>query len=1092
MTDQQLSRNTANYKSSTNHVGVSRYGFLLVFLAAIATIVFNSRANAQVTTADVVGTVTDSSGGILPNVPVTIRNLDTQIEQKTQTTSTGDYNFTLLIPGRYTVTVAVSGYKTISSTVTLAAGDRARVNATLPIGQVSETVNVESSSPALQSDSSVVAALISEKAVQDIPLNGRNYINLAQITQGANEGPPKGLSSGLGTGTVGDRRPTSDISVNGQADLLNNEMIDGMDNNERLQGTIGVRASIESIAELRVISNLYPAELSRTAGGVVDVITKTGTDQLHGSLYEFFRNDILNAAPYQFGANLRKPELRQNQFGGSLGGPILRGRTFFFGDYEGLRLVQGTAPQTVTVPTLYEEQHIGDFSDVGGAVYTGSQLDAAGVDYFQLFPAPNVPGKTNQYVGTQLNYTKSATVDGRFDHKFDDKNSAYLRYTYNGFTEILPSLLPVAHVAGLSISPTGSTATVEAHNAQFNYLHTFNDHLIGEASIGYLGIFIEEVAANYGTAVNTAFGQPNININADTSGLGPVAVTGYTTLGGAGNFAPLAFTDNSLQYGGSMTYVHGAHSVKYGATLIHRRATNVGSQYGDGNFTVANLPNLVQGIFSASTRGNQLSAPHLRTWEIGAFAQDDWHLRQDLTLNLGIRYDIYTPYTEVKNNISDFDFANPSMGMLLAGQNGSNTVNEPTALKDFAPRLGFAYSPLSGFVFRGGYGITYVPENLNSTSYLQNDPFYSSFGTCSSTTCPAPYTKLSAGLPLPTVPSTTVLTGTMPSAEAPNFRPTLFQQFNLTTQKDFSGNVATLTYVGMLGQHVVQRIPDFNAPPPNTCGQVGSACANVNTLRPYYSAQPGFTQMTGIQSEGVSSYHALEGVYERRTKKGLTVGANFTWARGLDDAYALARTAGSGDGFGYVPSRIRQLDYGNSDVDVRDRFATTADYELPFGKSLQGVSAMLAKGWQANMLMVWSGTNPFTVTNSADTSNTNPGAANADRPNQIASEHVASPNPAVFFNTAAFVKQTFGTLGDEHRNQFYGPHYRHVDLSLFKTFPIHEQANLQFRAEAYNITNTTNFNTPVTSLGTATFGQLTSTIPYYNPRTYQFALKLQF
>jgi hypothetical protein len=227
-------------------------------------------------------------------------------------------------------------------------------------------------------------------------------------------------------------------------------------------------------------------------------------------------------------------------------------------------------------------------------------------------------------------------------------------------------------------------------------------------------------------------------------------------------------------------------------------------------------------------------------------------------------------------------------------------------------------------------------------------------------------------------------------------------------------------------------------------------------------------------------------------KKGLTAGANFTWARGLDDAYALARPAGSGDGFGYVPSQIRQLDYGNSDVDVRNRFATTANYELPFGKSLKGIAGLLAKGWQTNMLMVWSGTNPFTVTNAADTSNTNPGAANADRPNQIASWKISNPTSAVFFNPAAFVKQTFGTLGSEHRNQLYSPHYRHTDMSIFKSFPIREKTIVQFRAEAYNIANTTNFNTPNTSLGTATFGQLTSTIPAYNPRVFQLALKVQF
>lgn len=1061
-------------------------------LVALCIFCFGGRAiNAQITTADIVGTVTDNSGAVLPNVAVSAENLDTHDIRKVQSTSTGDYTFTLLIPGRYTVSVSIPGFKSFASTVALSAGDRARLNVSLATGEISETVNVESTSPALQSDSSVVAALVTEKAVQDLPLNGRNYINLAQITPGANEGPPKGLSSGTGTGSVGDRRPTANISVNGQADLVNNEMIDGMDNNERLQGTIGVRPSIDSIAELRVISNLYPAEISRTAGGVINIITKSGTDKFHGSAYEFFRNDALNASPYQFGAHLKKPELRQNQYGGSLGGPIVRGRTFFFGDYEGLRTIQGSAPAQVTVPTLYEQQHLGDFSDAGGPVLAPAQIDPAGADYFKLYPTPNVAGALNQYVGTQVNRISSATADGRVDHKFSDKDSAFVRYTYNGFTEYLPGILPTAVVAGLTIHPTGTNATVQANNAQINYLHTFNDHLLAQLQAGYLGIFIQEVALNFGVNVNTAFGQPGINFSQDTSGLGPVNVAAATPLGGAGNFSPLAFTDNAYQFMGSMTYIRGAHTIKTGASLIRRQATNKGSTAGAGSYTFTTLPNLLLGTFSQVTRGNQLAPPHLRTWEIGAYAQDDWHIFRDLTLNLGVRYDIYTPYTEIQNRISNFNFITGTM--LVAGQNGvSSTVNLPTEYANIAPRFGFAYSPAPSFVVRGGYGMTYVPENLNSTAYLQNQPFFYTFGPCSSTTCPAPYTKLSAGLALPTTPSTTTLVGSITAAEAPNFRPSYYHQFNLMTQKDFSGNVVTLAYIGMLGLHVVQRLPDFNAPPPNACGQAGNSCTNANTLRPYYSLQPGLGQITGIQSQGNSSYHALEAIYERRPKKGLTVGANFTWARGLDDAYALSRTAGSGDGFGYVPSKIGQLDYGNSNVDVRDRFAATANYELPFGKSLTGIRGLVARGWQTNMLMVWSTTNPFTVTNSADTSNTNPGAANADRPNQIASWQVSNPTPAKFINTAAFQKQTFGTLGTERRNQLYGPHFRHVDLSIFKTFPIHENVSLQFRAEAYNIANTTNFNTPNSSLGTPTFGQLTSTSPNYTPRVFQLALKLQF
>ena len=614
MIDQQLSRNPANHMSSDSRRVVSRHGFLQAFLLTLALCVLKPTASAQVTTADVVGTVTDSTSAILPNVTVSLRSLDTNIERKAQSTSAGDYTFTLLAPGRYTLTVSVSGYKTFNSTVSVAAGDRARLNAILSLGDVTETVNVQSASPALQSDSSFVGATITEKSVQDLPLNGRNFTSLAQITAGSNEGPPKGLSSGAGTG---DRRPSTDMAVNGQADLVNNEMIDDMDNNERLQGTIGVHPSIDSIAELRVITNLYPAEISRTAGGVIEIVTKSGTNQFHGSVYEYFRNDALNAAYYQFGAHNRKPELRQNQFGGSLGGPIFHDRTFFFADYEGLRLNQGGAPTSVTVPTFYEEQHVGDFSDVGGTVYTSAQLDPVGVNYFKLYPAPNVGASS--YVGTQVNRTKSATADTRVDHKLNDNNSIFVRYSYNGFTELLPPLLPVAHVAGLSIYPTGSNAQTQAHNGQIDYVHSFSPNFLMNLKAGFLGIYINETQLNYGTAVNTAFGEPNVNIDAGTSGLGLLSVTGSTPLGNAGNFLPTGITDNAFQYLGSATYIHGAHTIKVGASLIRRQSTDAGSQYGAGNFTVSSFANLaIQGIFSASVRNYEISrAFHLRTWEIG-------------------------------------------------------------------------------------------------------------------------------------------------------------------------------------------------------------------------------------------------------------------------------------------------------------------------------------------------------------------------------------------------------------------------------------------------------------------------------------------
>ena len=300
-------------------------GFLLLPMAR--------SASAQSTTADITGTVTDASGASLPNAKVTLTNLGTKEVRTAQTTAAGDYTFTQLGPGTYSIQVSQSGFKTFTiPSIALSASDRAREDAKLQVGSEGETVQVTGQAPALQSDSSVLTTVITQKATQDLPLNGRNYVNLAQLAPGANEGPPNGLSSG---GRPDDRRLTSGISVNGQSDTINDWMIDGLDNNERIIGTTGIRPSIEAISEVNIQSNTYTAEVGRTAGGVINIITKSGTNNFHGSAYEFFRNDVLNAYPFQFGAHNPKPKLRQNQFGGSIGGPIIHDKLFFFGDYEG-------------------------------------------------------------------------------------------------------------------------------------------------------------------------------------------------------------------------------------------------------------------------------------------------------------------------------------------------------------------------------------------------------------------------------------------------------------------------------------------------------------------------------------------------------------------------------------------------------------------------------------------------------------------------------------------------------------------------------------------------------------------------------------
>ncbi len=1110
-------------------------------------------AAAQSTTGDITGTVTDNSGAILPNAKVTLTNLETKETKTAQTTGAGDYTFTQLGPGTYSVEVQEAGFKSyVVPSVALAAGDRAREDAKLEVGSEAQTVQVTAQTPALQTDTSALSSTVTEQAVQDLPLNGRNYINLAQITPGANPGPPNGLTSGA---RPDDRRQTSSLSVNGQSDVINDEMIDGLDNNERIIGTIGVRPSIEAIREINIQSNDYTAEVGRTAGGVVNIITKSGSNALHGSAYEFFRNDVLDAYPFQFGAKNPKPKLRQNQFGGSIGGPIVRDKVFFFGDYEGLRQIQGSNPALFQVPTLaqYTALHNGNAASLAD----GGPVDPVGLEYAMLYPAPNAPSTaagSGAYVSSPVVIRNSDTADGRVDWQIDQKDLLYGRYTYNRVPSNFPGGLPITSVAGVNVAPGGAdynfygAAKDDAQNAQINYIHTFSSNLLLQLGFGYTRINNQSFPLNYGTAVNTAFGQPNVNLDTLTSGLSPAQPAGLADLGD-GSYIPIQDIDNTFQENGIVTINRGAHNIKLGAALIRRQALNFQNNQGIGvwGFNPLTAPGataadptglaaLLQGDYNTVSRSNSLQPPHYRTWEPSGFVQDDWHAASNLTLNLGVRYDVFTPFTEAHNAISNF---NPATATIeVAGVNGVNDyAGLHTTWTNVAPRIGFALTAKPGLVLRGGFGISYVPENYTSNASLKNQPFVSSF-FCQNGSCPTPAVpgagpgngtlQFQLGLPLPTPTSATNPSGSIADVVDPNFRTSYLEQFNLTMEKEFGGNVLQVTYVGMLGRYLAQIYNDQNAPAPisNTALDALAIEEGVtpatafNRLRPFYNQLPNVSGIGGYNSLGSSNYNALQVVFTRRTRAGLTINANYTLAHGLDNVLGLSNEIN--DGYGAIPSQLSTLEYGNSDVDIRNRGVFSADYQLPFGSNLHGIAAQVGKGWQANTILQWQSGEPFTVTNSNSIVNTNSGATSG-RPNVVGNPKVGTQNISEYFNPAAFAPEASGTVGNEERNLLYGPHFRDVDFSLFKIFPVYRESTLEFRAECFNVVNTTNFSNPnatlqvapttftvayagdgavgngPVSLPTNTYtvspnniGTISSTSPNYNPRLFQFALKYQF
>ena len=909
-------------------------GLLLLLCLLFAAV----HSQAQTTTADVVGTVTDPSGAVLSNAKVTVENLATHGTHTAQTTSSGDYDVPFLLPGHYSVRVEVAGFKAFSvADITLQVGDRARVDAQLQVGDASQTVEVVAQSPLLQSETSNVSSSISERAVQDLPLPTRNLTTLITYAPGVNEGASvDSLSSGA---RPDDRRQTSSFSANGEDVELNNEQIDGTDNNERVIGTIGVKPPIDAIEEVTVQTNNYTAESGRTPGGLVTVITKSGGNNFHGSLYEYLQNDHLNARnPFDV-APLPKSEQRQNDFGGSVGGPIIRDRTFFFFSYEGFRQVVGVgSPIFSSVPTA-AEQALGPAGIVAADpnIPAGTPVDPVAANLLKLYPLPNT-GTPNQVVNNFVfdpnNVQSSNAYSARVDHRFNDKNLFFARFTSNNVASVIPTNLPNVTINGVSVNPGNGQfgfagpAKDIAYNSQIDFVHTFSSNLVLELRAAYTQVNNSSNSPNSGTNAATALGFPsNINFGPlDSSGLPLINISGTAALGDS-NFVPIQDVSNTFEENGTVSYTRGKHSFKFGAALIRRQARNLQSSNGVGNINfglpedngttaqdaVNNLATFLVGAFTGEGRNTDLFTPNFRSWEPSFFAQDNWKVRSWLTINIGARYDVFTPFTEVHGFLSNFDPVTqqllvPAQGLKALQAIGADTTgivaSSPTAgvhttYSNVAPRVGFAATIAPNTVLRGGYGIANFPGNYTSNASLKNAPFNGVYApSIGGVGCQSPLasqietnfnlrnpnqqvqvlpscqaalgqtTTLSGptgGIPVPTPQALNSPDLSLPDNVALNFRTSYVHQFNLELQKQIGSNVFTIGYVGQLGRHLPQVVNDINVPDPlttvpsaaNSAGFglpntiTGAPCVTpVNGCDLRFTVRPTATTLPGLGSVG--------------------------------------------------------------------------------------------------------------------------------------------------------------------------------------------------------------------------------------------------
>jgi hypothetical protein len=965
----------------------------------------------------------------------------------------------------------------------------------MELGQLQQSVEVSAQTPALQTDTSTLGTLFTPQSVQDLPLNGRNFMQLAQLSAGANAGAANALASG---NRPDDRRATSAVTVNGQMSYSNNFVIDGIDDNERYIGTIIIKPSMDALAEFRVITNGYDAELGRTAGGVITMVTKSGTDAFHGSLYEFFRNQHFDAKNFFVGAG-PTPDYKENQFGGSIGGPIKKGNTFFFADYEGNRVRQGLT-YTSSVPTVAMRQ--GNFAGVakiynplGRTLFPNNQIpttlmNPAGANLVSLYPVPQGPGLVNNFSYSPDRQVRADTFDTRVDHQFSEKGSFFARYSFNDTFNFLPPELPAAGniQAGSDTGYFAGPARIRAQNAAASYIYTFNPTFVLQQTLGYSRLANHTVPPNYGNNVDTQLGIPGANVDADSSGLSPISVSGFRGLGD-GTSTPIIDYNNIYQYAAAFTKMKGQHSIKFGTNLIDRRLMQFQSNQAKGQFSFTSaatsdgngnggnsVASLLLGYPASTVRSKTLYWPDFHAAEYGFYIQDDWRVNSKLTLNLGLRYDIITPPEEAHGQGANLNLATFQIQNALV--NGiSKSGGLSTDYNDFGPRFGFAYTATPKTVIRGGFGISYFPPVIGNSQGLRNAPFVS---TLNITTTPATVANiLSAGLPYPTPDNPLNPAGSLNVIDMGNRIPYV-QQFNLTVERELPGSLVWSTsYVGALGRKLGIATEIDQAPP---------GPGAVQPRRYYYGVLPGISSISEAYTSGTSDYHSLQTSLVRRFNRGFSLSTNFTYGHVIDDAPCRGGCKpGSTAGPFPLLSSDRRLDRGNSDIDLRLRWVMMATYAPSFSVGNTRFNNIFVKGWTFNGILTMQSGQPFTIENASARDNTGSG----DRPNLVGDPYAVNQTINEWFNVNAFAPQPLYTLGNVGRNTMFGPPMKQLDFSAFRDFRLRENTSLQFRAEFFNILNHPNFGLPGTDLGTATFGVISDTGNFL-ARNIQFALKLVF
>lgn len=1112
-------------------------------------------ANAQVTTGSITGTVTDPSGAGIPGAQVTVTDISKGTTHQYLTDNSGSYNAPFLVPGHYSVTAEKTGFKKgVSGDNLVEVDQKARVDFTMQVGQASETIEVTSAAPLVRSESSELGEVINSRSVEQLPLNGRNFAQLVNLSPGVTSGQAGENLSGASTFNP---RASSNFNALGSQANANAWLVDGIIDNEYTFNTVMVQPSVESVQEFKVLTGTYSAEFGRGAG-IVTTQTKSGSNQFHGSLFEFLRNSYLDSRNYFNAKPQKQPPYRRNQFGGSLGGPILKNKTFFFADYYGWREIKG---QTFinTVPTA--QDRTGNFSDLPVTIYnpyttrvvngatvrdpfpnntiSANLLNQVGLNVASIYPLPNLPGLFDNRTDTLNRNLNDNGGNIRIDHRISEKDSLFGRYSFEKFTLFDTKgqggcCIPTPPGLPFDLGPFiagGQNTTLTASGLALNETHVFSPTVVNEFIAGFARTDPLTQQSDYGHNAATSLGIQGINVNQFTTGIPTMNISGipgdpsYTSLNGGPSFLPANPRQTSYQLQDNLSWTVASHTLKFGYRIVKDEVSPFTNSNTRGSLTFGlNLTNnpvngnggnglaslllglLANGTSASGSRGFLQTPYYLTVWEHAAFVEDDWKVTPRLTLNLGLRWDLFTPYTEERNRLTNFNLT--TLSLVYAGMNGtSNTAGVETQYHDFSPHFGFAYDFTGNgrSVVRGGFSMSYFPEQPSASQMLgQQVPWTISQNTPTTELYPTSLSNVARinnpfGPPAPVQPMTTAqLIAANPSILGGSFtnQTPYYETWTVSLEHQLGTNtLLELAYAGSRGIHLLYAYNPQEVEP----GPSSIPSSQRVTL-------PQIAQLRSITQEdprNMSNYHGAQLTLNRRFAKGLQFLASYTWSKSLD----YGGSAASGGGAVGNPQTITNLKagYGPSGFDAPQRFVGSWTWELPFGPGKpwlnHGILSNVVGNWQLGGIATAQSGLPFTVHLANCVNN----ASNC-WPDRIGSGTAANQSFSHWYDPASFaapcaVGLVNGTCsqyayryGNSGRGILRAPKLVDFDLSASKNITIKERLQIQLRLDAFNALNHPYLGFPNQNINPANPSATSTAITGTNGdnRDLQLSIRVQF